>query len=109
MWPWLIGAMATVQPLSLAQVGGMGTLHGMHVYARGGIYTIIVTLSDEAGAAVMASTTAVVAGARLQTDGTLEVIGSHVNDAVLVHRVGSQIFIEATFLPRVHSSLPFGI
>jgi uncharacterized delta-60 repeat protein len=90
-----------VEALTVTPSATGGQLAGAHTYGVGGQYTVTITLADAAGAAVSSSTVAVIAGAGLRDDGTLELIGTTGTDVAYVYRLLGQIVVEATFLPLV--------
>ncbi|GAA5508449.1 PKD domain-containing protein [Novipirellula caenicola] len=70
-------------------------------YATGGIFTIIVTVSDDdTGAAAPASTLAVVSGVGLQ-NGVLQIIGTSEDDHVSLNQTGNgTLKVHADFIPE---------
>jgi hypothetical protein len=72
-----------------------GTVTVGHVYGQGGVFTLTLTVEDNHGGSDTATTTAIVTGVRLSTDGTLYVIGTNAKDQVQVSRSGSQIKLQA--------------
>ena len=64
------------------------TFRGQHHYAQGDIYTITLTLTNEAGESVQKTTQAVVQGVGL-VNGTLYVVGSNRSDDLRIERVRS--------------------
>ena len=86
------------QSLAISESGGIGTMNGTHVYVDGGVYSLIVTLTDSASGTATATAATVITGAGRRPDGTLEIIGSNGADGVLVYRSGTQLAVSATFL-----------
>ena len=80
-----------------------GSFSGAHAYATGGIYDILVTLSDDNGGTAEKQSTALVTGVRVK-DGELQVVGTHGNDRVDINQVGKKLYkVHADFLPgRCH-------
>jgi Ca2+-binding RTX toxin-like protein len=86
----------------ISEEDGAGSLSGRHRYARGGIYNITVTLSDDENAHATYSTTALITGVGLH-DGVLQIVGSRGNDAVVVEPKGKWqewISVQANFIPN---------
>jgi len=76
-----------------------GSFSGAHAYATGGIYDILVTLSDDDSGTAEKQSTALVTGARVK-DGELQVVGTHGNDRVDINQVGKKLYkVHADFLP----------
>ncbi len=71
----------TTSEAVIATVGGVGTIAGEHVYEAGGIYSVSVTLSDEADGVAAAAAAAVISGAGIH-DGVLMIIGTDGGDRV---------------------------
>ncbi len=65
-----------------------GTFTADHAYTTGGIFQVTVTLTDDDTGTAIESTTAVVTGVRLTSDGELQVVGTDGKDIVVVKRVG---------------------
>jgi|GEM_PF-1890571 len=86
-----------VTAATLGPGAGTGTVAGSHVYATGGLFTITVTLTDDDGAAVTSTTTAVVTGVGVVGD-TLYVIGTDADDHVTINKAGSVYRVHADFL-----------
>ena len=75
------------------------TFLGSHVYTTGGIFTIIVTLTDDDGGVDTLTTTAVVTGVRLTDDGVLQIVGTSEADHVSVNKQGNGLVkVHADFL-----------
>ena len=74
------------------------SFYGTHVYSTGGIFDILVRLSDEDLAAAEQTTTALVTGARVK-DGELQIVGTRDNDHVTLNEVGKKLYkVHADFL-----------
>ena len=82
---------------SVVQVSGSGSVSGSHIYATGGIFTIIVTLTDDDGGSVTSTTTAVITGVGV-VGNTLFVIGTDLDDHVTINQAGSVYRVHANFL-----------
>jgi Ca2+-binding RTX toxin-like protein len=76
-----------------------GSFSGTHAYATGGIYDIVVRLSDDDSETVEEKTSALVTGVRVK-DGELQVVGTQGNDRVEINQVGKKLYkVHADFLP----------
>lgn len=84
-----------------------GNVTGSHTYLTGGIFEVTVTVDDgiETDDAV---STAVVSGARVTDDGTLQIIGTDQRDRIHVKRIGSNIRVQlkAGYGPTQQSYIP---
>ena len=94
---WGDGTMTSGVTLVAGAAPGSWTLSASHVYGGGGLYTVTLVVDDGA-AAVAAGTTAKVAGARLRSDGSLQIIGTSDADRVDVKRQGKKLVVKADFL-----------
>jgi Ca2+-binding RTX toxin-like protein len=82
-------------------VQGSGSFGGIHAYEFGGIYEIVVTLTDDDGGVTSQSTTALITGVGLN-DGVFQIIGTAGKDDVHVKAKGKHrelIEVKAKFLP----------
>jgi len=70
-----------------------GQVTGKHAYSTGGIFTIIVNVTDSAGQSDSFDTQAVVTGARVSGDGQLQIIGTSHHDLILVHHHRSHVHV----------------
>jgi len=87
-----------VTPADLVQGSGSGTFSGTHAYEYGGIYTIVVTVTDDDTGADSATAYAVITGAGVH-DGVLQVIGTDDADRVKINQQGNGLTkVHATFL-----------
>ena len=86
------------------------TFTATHTYSTGGIFAIEVTVADDDGATTSATTTAVVIGARLTTDGEIQIVGSDgVDDAYLKFvRVRGETFVNLETLFTGQSKVEWG-
>ncbi|MEZ6044219.1 MAG: Ig-like domain-containing protein [Planctomycetaceae bacterium] len=77
-----------------------GSFSGGHVYNSGGIYSITVNLTDDAGNIITSTTSAIITGVGVQDD-TLYVIGTNNQDAVNISRTfwTGNLYVYASFLP----------
>jgi hypothetical protein len=73
-------------PATIDQIAG--TFTADHAYTTGGIFEVIVTLTDDDGGTTIATTQAVVTGVRLTADGELQVVGTSGKDIVNVMLIG---------------------
>jgi len=86
------------ETLAVTEVDGSGTVAAAHVFARGGIYTITLTVADDDGAETTATTAAVISGVGLH-DGVLQIIGTTEKDHVRVKQWhGDLLRVEASFM-----------
>ncbi|MCP4785468.1 MAG: hypothetical protein GY903_08815 [Fuerstiella sp.] len=69
--------------------GGVGSFTGVHTYASGGIFDVLVTvIDDDTGESIATTVEVWVSGVRLTDDGELQVIGTAGKDIVNVRQVG---------------------
>ncbi|MFC1515837.1 Ig-like domain-containing protein, partial [Thermodesulfobacteriota bacterium] len=96
----------TVEQASLDQ--GSAAFSGTHAYEFGGIYEIVLTLTDDDGGTVVQSTTALITGVGLN-DGVLQIVGTAGRDHVHVKAKGKghdRIEVKANFITdRGHKRL----
>lgn len=70
----------------------MGRVTGAHTYAAGGIYNVVLTLTDDNGGQVTMSTTCLIAGAGLH--GTeLQIIGTNNLDIVFIYTLNGTLTV----------------
>jgi hypothetical protein len=76
---------------------------GIHAYSTGGIFEIVVKLSDDDLGTTEQKTTALVTGARVKA-GELQVVGTRGNDDLNINEVSKRLYkVHADFLPgRCH-------
>ena len=99
--------------------GGAGSASGSHVYAQGGVYTVTLTVADDASPAGFASVTTqvFVTGVGLH-NGILQVVGTDGNDRVRVSKdsrgnivvksdVGDAVY-SGTSVREIHATLGAG-
>ena len=82
---------------TISESSGSGSLTGNHVYTQGGIYTVLLTLSDDDGALVSRSTSTLIVGTG-KIGSTLYVIGSALNDVIKLTKTNgsnSSIVVDA--------------
>lgn len=88
----------TIEPVALVQGAGSGTIQGSHAYAAGGIYTVMLTVTDDDTGTHQASTLAVITGVGLN-NGVLYAIGSAQDDTVHIHQTGrGTLKVHASFI-----------
>lgn len=76
-----------------------GSVSGSHVYAEGGIYDVVITLTDDDGGSADQFTTQVfVTGAGVTGDGTLRIIGDNTKNRVLVKLKNGEYQVRSDFL-----------
>ncbi|MCG8650338.1 MAG: PKD domain-containing protein, partial [Pirellulales bacterium] len=72
-----------------------GTFTAEHSYSTGGIFEVIVTLTDDDSGVTSAKVDAVATGVRLTDEGELQVVGTDSKDIVVVSRLGSRVGVLA--------------
>lgn len=96
----------TTSPATIVESGGSGTIAGSHVYSAGGIYRVIITLTDDDTGVTDARTVALITGVGI-LDGQLQVVGTKHEDRVQVDLLGNGLFkVHADFLPDGQRDLP---
>ena len=81
----------------LVNLGGPGTLGATHAYARGGVFTVTVRMTDDDNGEDTATTTAVVTGVGIN-DGVLQVVGTNNRDVVKITPFGgNKIRVKTAF------------
>ncbi|MHC4562514.1 MAG: Calx-beta domain-containing protein [Planctomycetota bacterium] len=89
----------TVEPATVTQGSGAGSLAASHSYAAAGVYTISVTVTDDDTGEAATTVTEAIAGVRLR-DGVLEIIGTDERDWVTINQTGKgKLKVHASFLP----------
>src|SRR5262249_49286715 len=81
---------------------------GIHNYASGGIYTIVVKVADDDGGHDAVTLTALVTGAGLTPSGLLGVVGTDLKDVVNIQRKGATIEVQGPFLGPGRVAFPIG-
>ncbi|MFK8114474.1 MAG: calcium-binding protein [Rubripirellula sp.] len=80
------------EPINLDELAG--TVSGSHEYARGGVFPITITLTDDDGGTTTAITAATVQGVGVVGD-TLYVIGTDSRDAVNISLYGANLRVQS--------------
>ena len=91
----------TTSNVTIVEANSAGVVTGSHVYADGGFYDAILTITDGTDATVFGASpfTAIITGAGIQ-DGVLKILGTDGDDRVRVIQQGNgRIRINASFLP----------
>ena len=86
----------------IVESGGSGSVSGSHIYAKGGIYNITLTLTDDDMGIAIGMTTAVITGIGVDGD-ILQIIGTSGDDHVTVNMTRGchkQFKVHANFLPH---------
>ncbi len=84
---------------TVAESNGSGTVSAGHRYAKSGIYTITVTLTDDDAGVGFETASSFVTGVRFTSDGTLQIVGTNQKNEVLVFRHGNRYMAMADFFP----------
>ena len=91
---------SATEAITVVQGAGFGTISGSHIYTAGGVYTITVTLTDDDTGTDTDDTLAVVTGVGLN-NGVLYIVGSNVDDMVMVEQTGTGLTaVHADFVPE---------
>ncbi|TWU08836.1 hypothetical protein CA54_40730 [Symmachiella macrocystis] len=72
----------------ITETGGSGSIAGEHIYVDGGVFEVIVTLTDDDGGVTTAQTTIYVTGAGV-LNGVLQVVGTNDTDHITINRQGN--------------------
>lgn len=100
---WGDGATTTAM---IVEAGGAGTIASEHIYASGGIFRIVVTLTDDDTGQTTARTFALITGVGI-LDGQLQVVGTKQADDVHINWTGrGTITAHASFIGDSPRSLP---
>jgi hypothetical protein len=90
----------TTTNATIAEAGGAGTIAGEHIYASGGIFRIIVTLTDDDTGETTERTFALITGVGI-LDGQLQAVGTEQADEITVSWLGQDEFVvRASFIPN---------
>jgi Ca2+-binding RTX toxin-like protein len=84
---------------TVAESDGSGTVSARHKYAKSGIYTITVTVTDDDTGVGFETASSFVTGVRFTGDGTLQIVGTNQKNDVLVYRYGNRYMVMADFFP----------
>jgi hypothetical protein len=96
----------TTTVATIAEAGGAGTIAGEHIYSSGGIFRIIVTLTDDDTGQTTERTFALITGVGV-LDGQLQAVGTEEADAITVSRLGQGEFVvRASFIPNSSRKYP---
>ena len=91
---------------TIMEGAGSGSIAGEHIYASGGMFRIVVTLTDDDTGQTTARTFALITGVGI-LDGQLQIVGTKQADVVLVNRSGNGWFqVHASFIADSPRSLP---
>ncbi len=89
----------SIEAATIAETGGSGTISGSHAYVFGGIYDVVVSLTDDDTGADSAGTISLITGAGVN-DGELQVVGTTLADDVSIRkRSNNRLKVSADFLP----------
>ena len=102
---------SAIEPLTLVQGAGFGSLSGSHIYVAGGVYTVTVTLTDDDTGTVQSATLAVITGVGIN-NGVLYIVGTNDADGdhVSVNGVGrNSIRVHADFIPQPFRTFDLGL
>ena len=91
-----------VTPGTVVQGAGSGTYSAGHVYGSGGVYTVIVTITDDDTGSTSASTQAVMTGVGIN-GGVLQIVGTADDDHVEVFIAGGEVDVFASFMTPRHT------
>jgi hypothetical protein len=92
---WGDGATTTA---TIVEGGGTGSIAGEHIYANGGMFRIVVTLTDDDTGQTTARTFALITGVGI-LDGQLQIVGTKQADDVTVNLTGNGWFqVHASFI-----------
>lgn len=90
----------TVVSAFVNQASGGGSAADTHAYDTAGVYTILVTVTDDDGQSVTQSYQMEVTGGELLVDGVLRLVGTQNSDRVAIQRLDDgSLFVSAEFLP----------
>jgi hypothetical protein len=77
---------------ALSESNGAGTVSGTHAYAKGGVYTATLWITDDDGAATSNSVTVYVSGAGVH-QGVVQVVGTAAADKFKVERLADGAYL----------------
>jgi hypothetical protein len=90
----------------ITESGGLGTIAGEHSYSSGGIFRIVVTLTDDDTGETTERTFALITGVGV-LDGQLQAVGTEQADGITVSRLGQDEFVvRASFIPNSSRKYP---
>jgi hypothetical protein len=98
----------TITTAAVVQGSGSGNFTGSHAYASGGIFRIVVTLTDDDTGQTTSRTYALITGVGI-LDGQLQAVGTKGDDAIVINRQGNNAFkVHASFIKDSPRTLPAG-
>jgi len=96
----------TTTDATAVAAGGAGTIAGEHIYSSGGIFRIVVTLTDDDTGQTDERTFALITGVGV-LDGQLQAVGTEQADGITVSRLGQGEFVvRASFIPNASRKYP---
>jgi Ca2+-binding RTX toxin-like protein len=75
-----------------------GSVTASHAYSTGGVYTVLLTVTDDRGGSAQQSTRVYVGGAGIR-GGVIYVVGTSGDDSIYVIQSSAQVLVSAPFLP----------
>ena len=96
----------TTTVATIVEAGGAGTIGGEHIYSSGGIFRIVVTLTDDDTGQTTDRTFALITGVGI-LDGQLQAVGTEQGDEITVGLLGQDEFVvRASFIPNSSRKYP---
>ena len=94
---------------TVSESGGSGSGAASHGYGAAGVYTVVVTVTDDDGGSV-STTHRIEVGGDLVVDGVLRLIGSDYADRVGIRKLDDgSLYVESNFLPGGSATFAAGV